>query len=803
MIASPTSFRRLFHRAILRDNGVARRMVVAVILFSSTVTAVLTAFELYLDYRTDVREIDARIESIRRVYLPALTESVWIAEGSRIETQLRGLRNLRDIEYVGISVGGAPAWEAGVRSSSRQIERVMPLVHPYRGQYVNIGDLRIVASVDNVMSRLWSRLLVALLGNGIKTLLVAAFMLLIFQVGVVRHLEDISWHLRREGRRIVGAAQLRLNRSDGGRWRPDALDHVASAVNTMQRELARSHAELIATNQRLETIIQSSPLAIYTRDASGRVTSWNPAAERMFGWHASEVLGQALPAGAEENGTKPDDLRDRALAGEVIVEEEAHRKRRDGSPIVISSTMAPLRAPSGEVHGYLTIAADITERRAAEQQAEFLAYHDSLTRLPNRPLAEDRMRQVIAFAERTGTKAALLLLDLDNFKSVNESLGHAVGDAVLRKVAERIVECLRDEDTICRPGGDEFLMVLQGLKDAEAAAPVIGRIVERMRDPIRAGDTELSMSVSIGIAIYPDDGKDFDALLKKADIAMYRAKDAGRNTYRFYDEGMNIEVIEHLALRNGLRRALERGEFVLHYQPQVDLGRGTVVAAEALIRWMHPEHGTILPARFIPFAEQDWEIVAIGEWVIREVCSQGARWRRAGLPGLPIAVNLSAAQFKRGNVEQLVLGALQDSGFDASLLELELTESVLAQNVDNILATVKRLKVLGVKLAIDDFGTGYSSLSYLKRFHVDKLKIDQSFIRDLATDPNDAAIVRAIIQMARSLNLRTVAEGVEDERILGYLRDFQCDEAQGYFFARPMPADEFARYLAASRTAPT
>lgn len=455
---------------------------------------------------------------------------------------------------------------------------------------------------------------------------------------------------------------------------------------------------------------------------------------------------------------------------------------------------------NGEFRGYRGTGTDITERKVAEQQIEFLAYHDPLTGLPNRLLLEDRLLQAIAHAGRTKTRLALLFLDLDNFKKINDSLGHAAGDALLREIATRLGECVRDTDTISRQGGDEFVIVLQDLSDSDAVVTVLAKIMERLQDPFTTDGNELSTSVSVGVALYPDDGADFETLRKKADLAMYRAKEAGRNAYCFYDESMNVEAVEHHVIRTGLRRALERGEFVLHYQPQLDLATGAVIGAEALIRWNHPEFGLVPPARFIPIAEDSGLIVPIGEWVIHEACRQAMAWCKAGLPTLLIAVNLSAVQFRRGNVEQVVMRALEQSGLDPSLLELELTESILIQNVEQVLATVKRLKLLGVKLSIDDFGTGYSSLSYLKRFDVDKLKIDQSFIRDLATDPDDAAIVHAIIQLAHSLNLTALAEGVEHPGVLQQLRNFQCDAVQGYHFARPLPADEFARYLSRTET---
>ena len=453
---------------------------------------------------------------------------------------------------------------------------------------------------------------------------------------------------------------------------------------------------------------------------------------------------------------------------------------------------------NGEFRGYRGVGSDITERKLAQQQVEFLAYHDPLTGLPNRLLLQDRLQQAIAHAERSPTHLALLFLDLDNFKQINDSLGHGTGDALLKEIAVRLGECVRDSDTISRQGGDEFVILLRDLSDPDASTPVLSKILTRLQDPFHAEGNEISTSVSIGVAIYPEDGTDFETLRKKADMALYKAKEAGRNAYRFFDEAMNSEAIEHLVMRNGLRRALERGEFLLHYQPQIDIASGKVIGAEALLRWQNPELGLVSPGRFIPVAEDSGMIVPIGEWVIFEACRQAVAWQRAGLPGLQMAVNLSAVQFRRGNVEATVIAALQQSGLDPALLELELTESILIQNVEQVLAAVKRLKQLGVKLSIDDFGTGYSSLSYLKRFDIDKLKIDQSFVRDLATDPDDAAIVRAIIQMAHSLNLSTIAEGVETPDMLQRLRDFQCDEAQGYHFARPMAASEFAAFLSKS-----
>ncbi len=441
----------------------------------------------------------------------------------------------------------------------------------------------------------------------------------------------------------------------------------------------------------------------------------------------------------------------------------------------------------------------LDQQEEHRRQLQYLAYHDVLTGLPNQLLVKDRLVQAAAYADRSGGRVALLFLDLDNFKTINDSLGHPIGDALLKAVSERLIGTIRDTDTLSRQGGDEFLIVLSDVNTSDDIASLADKVLERVAVPFHIEGHELSTSASIGIAIHPDDSRDFDALLKKADTALYEAKEAGRNTYRFFTERMNAEASEYLHVRAGLRRALEQHEFLLHYQPQIDLASGAVVGAEALIRWHHPEHGWIPPSRFVPVAEDSGLIVPIGEWVLREACRQLAAWRATGMPDLTVAVNLSGVQFKRGNVERTVAASIEEFGLPPRLLELELTESILIKDTESMLATVRQLKEIGVRLSIDDFGTGYSSLSYLKRFNVDKLKIDQSFVRDFSSDPDDAAIVRAIIQMAASLNLRTIAEGVETADVRDQLSACGCSEAQGYYFARPLPPVEFERFVKANR----
>lgn len=445
---------------------------------------------------------------------------------------------------------------------------------------------------------------------------------------------------------------------------------------------------------------------------------------------------------------------------------------------------------------YRRLRVEVQERREAERRVEFLAYHDILTQLPNRALARDRLLQAIADARRHQTLVALVFIDLDNFKTINDSLGHARGDALLQAVAGKLTANVREADTVSRQGGDEFLLILKDLPDIEAAGVIVGKLLEALSEPMDVDGVCLSTSASAGVAVWPSDGHDFDSLLRSADTAMYRAKEEGRNAYRFFDENMNRESMERLTLRQGLRTALEAQQFALHYQPQIDLTSGRVVGVEALLRWVHPEWGVVPPNRFVPVAEESGLIVPIGNWVIQEACRQAVAWDRAGLPPLAMAVNLSALQFKRGDLESVLADALNQAGLPAERLELELTESSLVDEPQLVRARLLSLHEMGVKLAVDDFGTGYSSLSYLKRFPVDRLKIDRSFVSELVSDPDDEAIVRAIIQLAASLGLKTVAEGVENESTRIRLQQLGCDEAQGYLFGRPMPADAIPAWLA-------
>ena len=447
---------------------------------------------------------------------------------------------------------------------------------------------------------------------------------------------------------------------------------------------------------------------------------------------------------------------------------------------------------AGIVEGMLV---DITERKVAEERVQSLAYYDALTGLPNRILLHDRLSKALATARRQKHKVALLFFDLDRFKIINDSLGHSVGDLLLQDVAERLKSCAREEDTVARLGGDEFLIVLTHVNDIPSAAVSAERFMDALTSTFVIQGHSLSIGCSLGISIFPEHGADSETLIKHADAAMYSAKDGGRNNFQFFTADMNAQAVERLTLENGLRSALDKKELFLVYQPQMDIATGKISELEALLRWQHPELGLVPPDKFIRIAENSGLIVPIGEWVLRTSCSQARKWQDEGLRAVSIAINVSAVQFRQQGFCELIRRVLRETGLAPHYLELELTETLLLGNADVTLSVLQELKAMGLTLAIDDFGTGYSSFSYLKRFPVSKLKIDRSFVRDVAVSPDDAAITTAIISMAKSLNLKVIAEGVEDEAQMSFLRAHQCDEIQGYYFSVPLAVDKVAEKL--------
>ncbi|WP_435749509.1 bifunctional diguanylate cyclase/phosphodiesterase [Thauera sp. AutoDN2] len=547
--------------------------------------------------------------------------------------------------------------------------------------------------------------------------------------------------------------------------------------------------------ERYGIMIRTSMDAFVLIDATARILEVNDACCTLTGYTREELLGLSIQDIEAAMDTQAVHRTIEHVEREGAARFDSVLRRKDGEQRDIEVSIQCLNHIV-EARLFCFIR-DITERNRTMARIDYLAHHDALTGLPNKLLFQEKFASLAARTLAAQRRFALAYVDLDNFKNINDTLGHVVGDSLLREVAQRLNTLLGEGDRLCRISGDEFLLLFDNVADQASVAARAEEILSQMAAPVYVDGHQLSSTVSVGLALFPEDGTDFDTLYKKADTAMFQAKAAGRNVFRFFDEAMHAEAIERIALLAELRGAIERNELRLHYQPQIDLETGALIGAEALLRWERADQQMTPPGLFIPLAEDSGLIVPIGAWVLHEACREAVRWQQQGLPPMVVAVNLSAVQFHRTDLLETVRNALAQSGLPAACLELELTESLLIGDTDAALETVRQLKALGVRLSIDDFGTGYSSLAYLKRFAVDKLKIDQSFVRSMDKEPSNATLVRTIVQMAHNLGLKTIAEGVEHEGLIAQLRNLQCDEAQGYHFARPMPPDAFASWATA------
>ncbi|HEY5762695.1 MAG TPA: EAL domain-containing protein [Rhodocyclaceae bacterium] len=595
---------------------------------------------------------------------------------------------------------------------------------------------------------------------------------------------------------VIEADKVRMLLGIGNKAEPYEHFDVETARLISQdiwRQVSRQRAD--AAQRLAASVFSASAEGICITDAEKRIVSVNPALMSITGYRAEEVLGQTprVFSSGRHDGEFYREMWAR-IEAHGVWRGEIWNRRSNGEVYPEWLTITAVHDQTGEVINYIGSFFDISERKRAEEDIRFLAHHDSLTKLPNRTLLDDRVRQAIAKSRRNQDHTAVLFLDLDRFKLINDTLGHDVGDRLLERVADRLRGVLRETETVARLGGDEFIIVIPELADIDRVAQVAQKVIDVVSEPQEIDARVLHVTPSIGISVYPDDGQDAATLLRNADTAMYHAKERGRNNFQFFTSAMNIAVQERVAIEEELRGALSRNELRLHYQPQVDVRSGQVTGMEALIRWQHRERGLVPPDRFIPIAEETGLIVSIGEWVLQEACRQGKRWHDAGHKHLRVGVNLSARQFQQAGLREQIADALADSGMAPQALEVELTESMLMADPQAATDLLQDLATLGIRMAIDDFGTGYSSLAYLKRFPVARLKIDRSFVRDISTDPNDAAIVRAVVAMADSLRMAVIAEGVETAEQLKFLERHGCFEVQGYFFSRPEPADKFANF---------
>lgn len=565
------------------------------------------------------------------------------------------------------------------------------------------------------------------------------------------------------------------------------------------RDITRRREALLALHEsesRFRSLTELSSDWYWEQDAQLIFTQLEDPNQKS-GFALDEVIGKSLAQlpRTEILSASWQDHEQRLKERQAFRDLELRHQADDGKVTYLSLTGMPAFTDSGEFRGYRGIGRDITERKLSEEHIQYLATHDSLTELPNRFMFSKLLNVAIESARRHHRKLAVLFIDLDRFKNINDTLGHEAGDQLLTEVAKRLKACLRASDLVGRLGGDEFVILLQEIEDAEQAVKVAQKILATTIEPVVVQQQECRVTASVGICFYPDDAQDEQTLMKNADIAMYRAKEEGKNTYQFYSPDIKARSLERLMLENNLRQALERNEFFLHYQAKRNLKTGEVAGVEALVRWQHPELGIISPAQFIPLAEETGLIVMIGRWVLRTACAQNVAWLKEGLPPVCMAVNLSARQFFDDSLIEDVAKVLAETGMPPELLEMEITEGMVMQDAERAIRILSAIKALGVRLAIDDFGVGYSSLAQIKRFPIDTLKVDSSFIRDIPANPEDRAITEAIIAMGKTLSLTVIAEGVETEAQESFLREHACDQSQGYYFSRPITPEEFAEFM--------
>ncbi len=550
-------------------------------------------------------------------------------------------------------------------------------------------------------------------------------------------------------------------------------------------------------------VFEASSESIVVMDGAGRVLMVNQAFRRGTAFEMHEVIGKTPDVLLAPRN--PPDVMETVRHTTTVKgswQGEIWFNRKNGEPYPAWLVMNAVRDLNGTVTNFIAMSLDITERKSSEQRIHYLAHHDALTGLPNRFSCDERLTLSIQQARRRKSKVAVLFVDLDRFKNINDSLGHHVGDQLLCSVANRLLESVREGDTVCRLGGDEFIIILNNVINAEEIGKIVEhRLIPSVRQPHVVDAAELYISCSVGAAVFPDDSDNIEGLMRHADSAMYQAKKLGRNNFQFFTPELNARVTRHLHLESDLRHAAERNELILHYQPRIDARSGRIAGVESLVRWQHPTEGLIAPGQFIPLAEESGLIVDIGAWIIGEACRQHQRWRQQGLGPMPISINLSALQLKDDNLVPILMEAIAAAAVPAAQIELELTESLLMDNVTATIVVLNRIKALGFSLSIDDFGTGYSSLNYLYRFPIDKLKIDRSFVQNIHAAPENLAVTKAIIGLGHTLGLEVVAEGVEQAADVKVLQDAGCDELQGFHFARPMPAEKFAIWLAEHRAA--
>ena len=649
---------------------------------------------------------------------------------------------------------------------------------------ITVDSQQLIITFNPAASRCFGYHLSDIIGESINTIIPE-----LFSKNIAESLQELS-HSGREcyGKRKDGSTfplEYSISRCQLG----EQTLHILILRDISKRK--RAEQALIESEERYRTLTENAYDLISELSLTGEFVYISPNYKEVLGYEGSELLGKQYA-----NYIHPDDIPELEKALIKLIRKKPIDQivlrvfQKNGDIRLFESTGKAYKTADGETR-IVFVSRDITERKQYEDKLWHQAFHDALTGLPNRVLLKDRLKVEIAHANRNCHMVGVIFLDLDRFKIINDTLGHTAGDKLLQEIAKRLENSVRTVDAVARLGGDEFTILVTGLTKMEGIAKIANKILETVKQPLDIEGQQLYVTTSMGISIYPNDGKDVTTLLKNADAAMYLAKEKGRNNYQLYTASMNEKAFERLKMENNLRRALDQDEFVLYYQPRININTKEVIGMEALIRWQHPEKGLVPPNDFIPIVEETGLIVPIGEWVLRTACAQNKAWQEAGYPKVRVAVNISARQFQLQNFVETVTKALEETGLDPRWLELEITESVAMQNVEYTYDMLKRLQTMGIDLAIDDFGTGYSSLSYLKKFPINKLKIDKSFVEEISTNPDSAAIAQTVLVLGKSLKFGVVAEGVENQEQVDFLQGNDCEEMQGYLFGKPIPAEEF------------
>ncbi|MBL7003813.1 MAG: EAL domain-containing protein [Gammaproteobacteria bacterium] len=767
-----------------------QRLFLAILLFSSVITLLITIVQLHSDYKAELSVIEFQKEQIQNTSLQSLAQSVWVTDDVQGKKLLNGITQFSYVDYASVVSDGVTIWSAGAQNVRNEIVSKFALTYLHRGSEIEIAELKIVGSLDQVYWRLLEKFFFILSSNFLKTSLVAIFVLFLFYNLLGRHLIKMADFAETYGG-SKNYQLFKLDREENKSLKEDELDMLTKSINQMIKSLKAKEDDLRV----YLTVVEQGPNAVLMTDPKGRIEYINNQFSHISGYSFDEVKGQfvsMLSAGLTPK-EQYDELWATITAGKIW-QGDLQNKTKSGANYWENVRIAPIFDEQGKTKHYVSIKEDITLRKSYEAKLLYQANFDALTNLPNRVLVFDRISQAIVSHNRDSGNVAILFIDLDRFKNINDTLGHIAGDELLKQSAMRIKQCVRIGDTVARLGGDEFLIVLPSVRSEEKIENVAKKILDTFNSSFLIENHDVYVTASIGITIYPDDGLDPQRLLRNADSAMYRAKAEGRNNYCYFTQSMNDMARKRLELESLLRNALNNHELSLHFQPIVDARSKRIIGAEALLRWHNDVLGDVSPDTFIPLAEDIGLIVPIGEWVIRTACMTAASWQLEG-HSIRIAINVSVRQFTKGNLIEVIDGVLDESKLPPELLEIEVTEGLLLEDSEEVQINLKKISNKGIRLSMDDFGTGYSSLSYLNKFSFNVLKIDRSFVSGIEKNPKDAELARVIISMAHGLNLEVIGEGVETVAQYDFLSSNKIDLIQGYLFSQPVPADQFLDLL--------